>query len=57
MRTIILSDKECALIYKAIEHTDFGIMSEHGTALSVRTKVLDGAIAYTKEATDDKTDR
>lgn len=43
-----LSPKECALIYKAIEHVDFSYIGESKTAEAVQKKVERGAIEYSQ---------
>ncbi len=52
MPTVILSNKECALIHKAIELIDFSYAGEADTAKAVQEKVFAGAVKYTKEQTD-----
>ena len=47
--TVTLSDKECAIIYKALEATDFSYIGESVAASRVMSKVLPGAIQHTKD--------
>jgi len=51
MPTVFLSNKECALIHKAIELIDFSYAGEVDTAKAVQEKVFAGAAKYTKEQT------
>ncbi len=46
MPVVNLTDKECALIYKAIDASDWSYIGETATAENVKRKVLPGARAH-----------
>ena len=47
--TITLTNKECAMIFKAIEAMDFSYIGEEANAEQVKAKVLPGAVEFTQQ--------